>query len=91
MPPEIPGSVKVILILFYLSTFTVGIDLSKDMAKGEFEFFEGVLTGSVTIDTFAYLDFLVIDPPIIGEIIKLNFIPPSSDVVEVYRGRAPPL
>ena len=91
VPPDYSTPVKAVLILFYLSTFTVGLDLGKDMAKGEFEYFEGVLTESNTVDTFAYLDFMIIDPPIVGEILNLHFIPPSSDVVEPYNGRAPPI
>lgn len=90
VPPEYATSVKAILILFYLSTVTVGLDLGKDMAKGEFEYFEGILTESKSIDTFALLDFLIIDPPVIGEIINLQFIPPTSDVVKPYLGRGPP-
>ena len=91
LPPGLSPSVKAILILFYVSIFTVGIDLSKDMAKGEFEYFEGVLTETQTIDTFAYLDFMVIDPPVIGEAQEVHYIPPTSDVAELYQSRAPPI
>ncbi len=91
VPHEISPPVKAILVLFYVSIFTVGIDLSKDMAKGEFEFFEGVLTETQTIDTFAYLDFMITDPPFIGEVQEILYIPPTSDVVKLYQSRAPPV
>lgn len=90
VPADLSPAVKAILVLFYISIFTVGIDLSKDMAKGEFEFFEGVLTESNTVDTFAYLDHLVFDPPLIGVALHTQYIPPASDVVELNRSRAPP-
>jgi hypothetical protein len=90
VPPGLSPSVKAILILFYLSVGTVGLDLSKDMAKGEFEYFEGVLTESNTIDSFAYLDYLISDPPLIGVVLQVQFIPTTSDVVQLYRSRAPP-
>jgi hypothetical protein len=91
LPESTPVSVKAILVLFYLSTFTVGIDLSKEMAKGEFEFFESVLTESVTIDTLAYLDNMIIDPHFLDEVQNLQLFPPSSDVEKPYQSRAPPV
>lgn len=90
LPEYLPSSVKAILILFYISTFTVGIDLCKEMAKGEFEFFESVLTESVTIDTLAYLDYMIVDPHFVDEVENLQFFPPSSDVEKPYNSRAPP-
>jgi hypothetical protein len=91
VPPGLSPSVKTILVLFYISVGTVGIDLSKDMAKGEFEYFEGILTESNTIDSFAHLDYLTIDPPFIGVVLQVQYIPPTSDVVQLYRSRAPPV
>jgi len=80
-----------ILILLFVSFFVVGADLTKEMAKGEFVFFACILTETQTIDTFSIFDALKIDPPIIGVVNVLSFIPPKSDVTEIYRGRAPPL
>ena len=86
------SNVNTILILLLVSYFVVGADLSKEMARerGEFKFFAGILTESNTVDTFAYLDFMNIDPPVIGEIKFIHFTPPISDVVEINRSRAPP-
>lgn len=91
VPPDYSSPVKAILILFYFSTVTVGLDLGKDMAKGEFEYFEGILTESHSVDVSPIFDSLIIDPPIIGEILNLQFIPPTSDVVQPYLGRGPPI
>lgn len=79
-----------ILILLFVSFFVVGADLTKEMAKGEFIFFACILTETQTIDFNEIIDSLKFDPPIIGLISFLNFIPPQSDVSEIYRGRAPP-
>ena len=85
-------NVNTILLLLFVSYFVVGADLSKEMARerGEFKFFSGILTESNTVDTFAYLDLMHIDPPVIGEIIFIDFSPPINDVVELNRSRAPP-
>lgn len=87
---ENSGIVDTILILLFISFFVVGADLTKEMAKGEFIFFACILTESQTADAAAIIDSLKIDPPIIGVINFVNFIPPKSDVSEIYRGRAPP-
>lgn len=86
------SNVNTILILLLVSYFVVGADLSKEMARerGEFKFFAGILTESNTVDTFAYLDFMLIDPPVIGEVFYIHFNPPISEVVELNRSRAPP-
>ena len=83
-------TVDYILILLFVSFFVVGADLTKEMAKGEFIFFACILTETQTIDFNEIIDSLKIDPPVIGLISILNFIPPKSDVSEIYRGRAPP-
>lgn len=80
-----------ILILLFVSFFLVGADLTKEMAKGEFVFFACILTETQTLDTFSVFDALKFDPPIIGIVSVLRFIPPTSDVSEIYLGRAPPL
>lgn len=80
-----------ILILLFVSFFVVGADLTKEMAKGEFVFFACILTETQTIDTFSIYDALKFDPPVIGVVSVLRFIPPKSDVSEIYLGRAPPL
>ena len=84
--------VNTFLLLLLISYFVVGADLSKEIARerGEFKFFAAVLTESNTVDTFAYLDFMAVDLPLIGEIVHTLFIPPTSDVVELHRSRAPP-
>ena len=79
-----------ILILLFVSFFVVGADLTKEMAKGEFIFFACILTETQIIDTNAVYDFLKIDPPVEGVVSLVKFIPPKSDVSEIYRGRAPP-
>lgn len=79
-----------ILVLLFVSFFVVGADLTKEMAKGEFVFFACILTESQTIDTFAVYDALKFDPPVLGVVSVLGYIPPKSDVSEIYRGRAPP-
>ena len=79
-----------ILVLLFVSFFVVGADLTKEMAKGEFVFFACILTETQTIDTFAVYDALKFDPPVLGVVSVLGFIPPKSDVSEIYRGRAPP-
>lgn len=79
-----------ILILLFVSFFVVGADLTKEMAKGEFVFFACILTETQILDTNAIYDFLKIDPPVVGVVNIVNFIPPKSDVSELYRGRAPP-
>ncbi len=85
-------NVNTILFLLLVSYFIVGADLSKEIAseRGEFKFFAGILTESNTVDSFAYLDFMLIDPPVIGEVIYIHFGPPLSDVAETNRSRAPP-
>ena len=83
-------TVDYILILLFVSFFVVGADLTKEMAKGEFIFFACILTETQTIDFNEIIDSLKIDPPVIGLICIFNFIPPKSDVSEIYRGRAPP-
>lgn len=90
---ENSSTVNSILFLFFISYFIVGADLSKEIARerGEFKFFAGILTQSNTVDTFSYLDFLIIDPPVIGEIQLINIIPSVSNVEELYRGRSPPI
>jgi len=80
-----------ILILLFVSFFVVGADLTKEMAKGEFIFFACILTETQTVDTNAIYDFLKFDPPVVGVINIVKFIPPKSDVSELYRGRAPPI
>ena len=87
---ENSGIVDTILILLFISFFVVGADLTKEMAKGEFIFFACILTESQTADAAAIIDSLKIDPPVVGVINFVNFIPPKSDVSEIYRGRAPP-
>ena len=87
---ENSGIVDAILILLFISFFVVGADLTKEMAKGEFIFFACILTETQTADAAAIIDSLKIDPPVIGVINFVNFIPPKSDVSEIYRGRAPP-
>jgi hypothetical protein len=94
--PIISGNspnVNTILLLLLVSYFIVGADLSKEMARerGEFKFFAGILTESNTVDSFAYLDFMLIDPPVVGEVIYIHFSPPLSDVAETNRSRAPPV
>lgn len=90
---ENSSSVNSILLLFFISYFIVGADLSKEIARerGEFKFFASILTQSNTVDTFSYLDFLITDPPVIGEIQLINIISSVSNVEELYRGRAPPI
>jgi hypothetical protein len=85
--------VNTFLFLLIVSYFVVGADLSKEIARerGEFKFFAAILTQSNTVDTFSYLDYLLVDPPIIGEVINLLFIPPTGDITELHRSRAPPL
>jgi len=85
--------VNSILLLLLISYFVVGADLSKEIARerGEFKFFTAILSESNTVDSFAYLDFMLIDPPVIGEIIHIHFTPQTSDVIELYRSRAPRL
>ncbi len=80
-----------ILILLFLAFFIVGADLSKELAKGEFVFFACILTETQTIDSFTIFDLLIFDPPVIGVIGEINFIPPVGEVAELYRGRAPPI
>lgn len=82
-----------LLLLLLISYFVVGADLSKEIARerGEFKFFTAIISNSNTVDTFAYLDFMLIDPPVIGEVIHIHFSPPTSDVIEPYSSRAPPL
>lgn len=80
-----------ILVLLFVSFFVVGADLTKEMAKGEFVFFACILTETQTIDTFSVYDALKFNPPIIGVVSVLRFIPPKSDVSEIYLGRAPPI
>ncbi len=82
--------VDAILILLFISFFVVGADLTKEMAKGEFIFFACILTETQTADAAAIIDSLKIDPPVIGVINTISFVPPKSDVSEIYRGRAPP-
>jgi len=79
-----------ILILLFVSFFVVGADLTKEMAKGEFVFFACILTETQILDTNAIYDFLKIDPPVVGVVNIIKFIPPKSDVSNLYRGRAPP-
>lgn len=87
---ENSGMVDSILISLFVSFFVVGADLTKEMAKGEFIFFACILTETQTADAAAIINSLKIDPPVIGVINFVNFIPPKSDVSEIYRGRAPP-
>ncbi|HMQ99406.1 MAG TPA: hypothetical protein PKE39_10315 [Ignavibacteria bacterium] len=87
---ENSGTVDAILILLLVSFFVVGADLTKEMAKGEFIFFACILTETQTADAAAILNSLKIDPPVIGVISIISFIPPKSDGSEIYRGRAPP-
>lgn len=94
--PLISGNspkMNTLLLLLLISYFVVGADLSKEIARerGEFKFFTAILSGSNTVDTFAYLDFMLIDPPVIGEVIQIHFSPPISEVIEPYSSRAPPL
>ena len=84
-------AVDLILVLLFVSFFTVGADLTKEMAKGEFVFFACILTETQTIDSFSVFDALKFDPPVIGVVSVLSFVPPKNDVSEIYRGRAPPL
>lgn len=84
------SAVDAILILLFISFFVVGADLTKELAKGEFVFFACILTETQTVDTFVIFDSLFYNPPVIGVIAELNFIPPKSDVSELYRGRDPP-
>lgn len=85
-------NVNAILILFFAAYFVVGADLSKEIARerGEFKFFQGILTESNTIDSFEYLDFLIAAQPIIGKVGHESIIPPKNDVTKLCRGRAPP-
>lgn len=85
-------TVNSILFLFIVSYFIVGADLSKEIARerGEFKFFAGILTQSNTVDTFAYLDFLTVDPPVIGEVGELLLITPRNDVIDFPKNKAPP-
>ncbi len=83
--------VDAILVSLFVSFFVVGADLTKEMAKGEFVFFACILTETQTVDTFLIYDWLKIDPPVVGVINIINFIPQKSDVTEIYRGRAPPI
>ena len=87
---ENSSAVDAILVLFFISFFVVGADLTKELAKGEFVFFACILTETQTTDAAAILDSLKIDPPVIGVINIISFFPPKSDVSEIYRGRAPP-
>lgn len=87
---ENSGLVDALLILLFISFFVVGADLTKEMAKGEFVFFACILTETQTADAAAIIDSLKIDPPVIGVISIISFVPPKSDVSEIYRGRAPP-
>lgn len=87
---ENSGMVDAILILLFVSFFVVGADLTKEMAKGEFIFFACILTETQTADAAAIIDSLKIDPPVIGVFNFISFVPPKSDVSEIYRGRAPP-
>lgn len=87
---ENSGIVDAILILLFVSFFVVGADLTKEMAKGEFIFFACILTETQTADAAEIIDSLKIDPPVIGMINFINFVPSKSDVSEIYRGRAPP-
>ena len=93
--PLISGNspnVNAILLLLFAAYFIVGADLSKEIARerGEFKFFQGILTESNPIDSFEYLDFLIAAQPVIGEVGLVHFIPPKNDVTELYSGRAPP-
>lgn len=89
---ENSSTVNSILLLFFISYFIVGADLSKEIARerGEFKFFAGILTQSNTVDIFSYLDFLITDPPVIGELQLINIIPSVNNVEELYSGRSPP-
>lgn len=90
LPRGLTPSVKILLALFYISIFTVGADLCKEMAKGEFEIFEGILTETVTVDTLSYLDYMTINPHFIDEVIDIVFVTPTSDVLSLPRDRSPP-
>ncbi len=85
-------TVNSILFLLFVSYFIVGADLSKEIARerGEFKFFAGILTNSNTVDTFAYLDFLTVNPPVVGEVRLLHLITPGNYVIDFPKNKAPP-
>lgn len=90
LPYDVPFPVKAFLLLFYLSVFTVGIDLSKEMAKGEFEFFSEVLDETNIIDPLSYLDHLKTDPPLIGKVSVFIQFTEDNDLTSLPHTRAPP-
>lgn len=82
--------VDAIIISLFSAYFIVGLDLSKEMAKGEFIFFACILTESQEADAAAYFESMIFDPPFLGFVLTTQFIPQTSDVNHLYRGRAPP-
>lgn len=93
--PYIEGNttqVNLFLLLLIISFFTVGADLSKEMAseKGEVEFFAAVLDESVSTDSFAYLDHLKSDAPLLG-CLQTDLIQYfSCEFISLANGRSPP-
>lgn len=90
LPGEISTAVKVLLVLFYASILTVGADLSKEMANGEFDFFSGVLEETNTIDILSILDHFKIDPPLIGAFSLIILFNQDDGLVSIPQNRAPP-
>lgn len=82
--------VDAIIISLFSAYFIVGFDLSKEMAKGEFIFFACILTESQEANAAAYFESMIFDPPLLGIVLTLQFIPQTSDVNHQYSGRAPP-
>ncbi len=86
------AGVNAFLFLFFASYFIVGVDLSKDLAKGgdEFNLFCEVLEDTNTVDVLSYLDHLKTDPPLIGETsVFMQFIE-DNDLASIPHTRGPP-
>jgi hypothetical protein len=85
-------SVNFLLFLIFISYFIVGADLCKEIAKerNEIEIINGTLEESIDLDIDSTLDFLKIDPPLIGESPEKELLFLFDFIYLIPKERAPP-